>query len=152
MKYYLDTEFNGLGGDLISLALVGDNDKELYLSLTSCLHKEADSWVAENVLKVLNIPSAKANFIHPINIGNYIANFLKGDTNPIIIADWPDDIAYFCKALLTGPGQMVDIKKLKFGLIRIDAYPTTLPNAVQHNALWDARALRHKCEDDNETL
>ena len=80
----------------------------------------------------------------PEILSNMIAAFLKGDGCPEIIADWPDDIAYFCKAIVTGPGQMVNIRFLRFELHRVDAYPTTLPGAVQHNALWDARTLRHK--------
>ena len=48
-----------------------------------------------------------------------------------------------CGALITGPGEMVAIPRLKFELERVDAYPTTLEGAIQHNALWDARALKH---------
>ncbi len=32
----------------------------------------------------------------------------------------------------------------EFEMHRVDAYPTMLPGAVQHNAYWDAMALRHK--------
>ena len=60
----------------------------------------------------------------------------------VIIADWPDDIRYFCQAIITAPGQMVNIPRLTFELARVDAYPSQLAGAVQHNALWDARALR----------
>ena len=38
---------------------------------------------------------------------------------------------------------MVNIPHLSFEVHRVDAYPTALPGAVQHNAWWDAMALRH---------
>jgi hypothetical protein len=40
---------------------------------------------------------------------------------------------------------MINVRpSIKFEMHRVDAYPTTLPGAVQHNAYWDAMALRHK--------
>lgn len=42
---------------------------------------------------------------------------------------------------------MVAIPHLTFEVIRVDAYPTTLEGAVQHNAWWDAMALRHLLMD-----
>ena len=140
MRYFLDTEFNGMGGDLISLALVGDS-REFYVALP-CYSPVP--WVATNVIPIISCPGALAAACRSDNIGQLIADFLKDDENPIIIADWPDDIAYFCKAMIVGPGQMIDIRALTFELFRVDAYPTDLPGAVQHNALWDARALRRK--------
>lgn len=140
-RYYLDTEFNGSGGDLISLALVGEAGGELYISLR-CPNPVA--WVAENVIPIVDCEGAEPVEIDPGDIGLIIANFLAGDTQPDIIADWPDDIRYFCQAVITGPGEMVNIPRLQFQVIRVDAYPTRLPGAVQHNALWDARALRHR--------
>jgi hypothetical protein len=145
-RYFLDCEFNGMGGDLISLALISaDGDRELYLSVTPTLHQKPDKWVADNVLPVLNIPTAKPRFLYAYgSIGNEIAAFLIRDNDPILVADWPDDIRYFCQCLIVGPGQMVNIHGIKFEVVRVDAYPTTLSGAIQHNALWDAKALRHK--------
>jgi len=144
MRYFLDTEFNGMNGDLISLALVSEDGRELYLDLP-CL--APISWVAKNVVPVIKCPGAEPMFCRQRHVGKLLEQFLASDTNPIIIADWPDDIAYFCKALIVGPGQMVPIKSLAFEIVRVDAYPTDLPGAIQHNALWDARALRHKIND-----
>ena len=73
-----------------------------------------------------------------------VEEFLAGDEGPVIVVDWPDDIRYFCETIIVGPGKMIDIPGLTFEVFRVDAYPTDLPGAVQHNALWDARALRHK--------
>ena len=139
MKYYLDTEFNGMDGDLISLALVSEDGREIYLS-TPC--RNPVPWVAENVIPIIDCDGATS--IRTGLMGIRIGLFLMEDKNPIIIADWPDDISYFCKTLILRPGQMVTIRAITFKMVRVDAYPTDLPGAVQHNALWDARALRHK--------
>lgn len=141
MRYFLDTEFNEFGGDLISLALVNEaGDRELYVA-THC--EVPGEWVKENVLPIVNCKGAIPILIEPHQFGSAIRLFLEDDKLPSIIADWPDDIRYFCQAIITGPGEMVNIPRLQFQMLRIDAYPTELDGAVQHNALWDARALRH---------
>ena len=141
MKYFLDTEFNGMGGDLISLALVADNGRELYLA-KPC--QNPIPWVADNVMPVVHCVGASPIMDNPDLMGHAIAMFLQGDPAPSIWVDWPDDIVYFCKALIVGPGTMVNIPSLTFEMRRVDSYPTDLPGAIQHNALWDARALRRK--------
>lgn len=51
----------------------------------------------------------------------------------------------------TGPGTMIEVRpSIKFEMHRVDAYPTTLPGAIQHNAYWDAMALRHKLTQDQQ--
>lgn len=139
MLYFLDTEFNGFGGELISLALVSEAGKELYLA-THC--PAPAEWVKENVMPILRCEGAEPHCTDVGQFGRIIARFLAGDRNAAIVADWPDDISYFCKALITAPGEMVAIPQIQFQMLRVDAYPTDLPGAVQHNALWDARALR----------
>jgi hypothetical protein len=140
MRYYLDTEFNEFGGELISLALACEDGSELYVA-QHC--QKPGPWVSLNVMPILHCEGAEPIWIDRSDFGHAIFAYLARDINPSIVADWPDDISYFCKAMITGPGQMVAISTLRFDLARIDAYPTTLPGAVQHNALWDARALRH---------
>lgn len=142
-RYFLDTEFNGAGGDLISLALVSASGLREFYAWTRC--RNPVPWVAENVLPIIECVTASlSREIEPDQFGHRIASFLYDDRAPVIIADWPDDISYFCKALITAPGEMVSIPHLAFEMIRVDAYPTDLAGAVQHNALWDARALREK--------
>jgi hypothetical protein len=138
-RYFLDTEFNEFGGDLISLALVGEDGHELYVA-TEC--EKPSAWVKDNVIPILRVRDAHPIMIQPDEFGRAVAWFLRDEKLPTVIADWPDDISYFCRALITKPGEMVAIARLQFQMIRIDAYPTDLPGAVQHNALWDARALR----------
>lgn len=141
MRYFLDTEFNGYRGELISLALVGDDGRELYL-VTHRLPTVIVPWVQDNVISVLFAEGTSPVSWRPSLFGIQIAEFLRGDPLPCVVADWPDDIRYLCECIITGPGEMVDIPALRCDVERVDAYPTDLPGAVQHNALWDARALR----------
>ena len=58
MRYFLDTEFNGFGGELISIALVPEyGDQEFYavLPLPAYLHP----WVERHVIPYLgNVPQS----------------------------------------------------------------------------------------------
>lgn len=141
MKYFLDTEFNGYRGELISLALIRDDGAELYLA-NKTRSEIPDKWVALNVDPIID--AIQPIWIERESFGNVIAGFLKHDPLPHIISDWPDDIRYFCECLITAPGEIVNIPTVRFDVERVDAYPTELVGAVQHNALWDARALKAK--------
>ena len=41
-------------------------------------------------------------------------------------------------------GVMADIDRLRFEIHRVNPYPTDLVGAVEHNAWWDAMALRQR--------
>ena len=148
MRYYLDTEFNEFGGELISLALVREDGKSIYLVYPTL--KKYGDWVKENVVPILwdiPLPVAQLEAWKLLNNeegARIIQEFLSGDDHPIIVTDWPDDIKYFCQAIITGPGMMINIPRLSFEMVRVDAYPSVLEKhgAVQHNAYWDAMALR----------
>ena len=135
MRLFLDTEFNGFNGKLISMALVPEKqtDFEFYkeLHITDQLHP----WVRDNVVPHLILP--------PIGYGefqNALANYLWEIGDCTIIADWPDDIRYFCEALITGPGMMINLMhNIKFELDLGIEYESLVP----HNALHDARAIRN---------
>lgn len=155
MRYYLDCEFNGLGGGLISLALVREDRKSIYLVYALPALRKLDSWVRANIIPILRsiptpLPGGMSYDVDPASGVWRISEFLKGDPDPIIVTDWPDDIAYFCRAIITKPGEMAAIPQLKFEMHRVDAYPTRLADAVQHNAWWDAHALRQKLIDNAE--
>lgn len=143
MNYFLDTEFNGFGGELISLALVREDGESLYLIYK--IEEKLDPWVKENVIPYLakDKSGVRAFVETKLEGANAIAKFLKGDNAPYIITDWPDDVRYFCQAIITGPGVMASIPRAIFDIVRVNAYPTTLEGAVQHNAWWDAMALKH---------
>jgi hypothetical protein len=144
-KYYLDTEFNEFGGELISLALVREDGESIYL-----VYPDLDQygpWVTVNVVPILwDIPSPLPGMAYKLKTheegARHIAGFIGTDVEPVIITDWPDDIKYFCQAITLGPGMIVGIRNIIFQMLRVNAYPTTLKDAVQHNAWHDAMALR----------
>ncbi len=143
MRYFLDTEFNGFGGELISLALVPDHgDQEFYALLA--LPEEIHPWVARHVVPYLN--SVPAGVRHEtmtrLEAATALVAYFADDEDPVIVADWPDDIAYFCSLLVTGPGDMVPIGSLRFEFVSSPGFSTAAISKVPHNALHDARALR----------
>lgn len=161
MRYYLDCEFNGMGGELLSLALVREDGKALYLiaKMYPSLALRMDPWVKTNVLPImaLGIEIVRSPLVRyhtdlfVTEFAEKIEGLLRDDTDITIITDWPDDIKYFCELILTGPGTMIEVRpSIKFEMHRVDAYPTTLPGAIQHNAYWDAMALRHKLQTDDQ--
>jgi hypothetical protein len=156
MRYYIDTEFNSFGGELMSLGMHAEDGRSMYL-LYPKLPDYAD-WVKRHVVPHLHaVPKyvaacqARSRKIPLVQLGPearhvpttaaYLDAFFKGDPSPHVIADWPDDIKYLCEELLTGPGKMVDVPHITFEVNRVDAWPNDIRGAVQHNAWWDALAL-----------
>lgn len=146
MKYFLDCEFNGFGGELLSVALARQDGRNLYIIMDRT-GVDLDPWVMQNVIPhMMSVPEGTKVWGAPTpqDAAKTIAAFLAPDPCPHIICDWPDDIAYFCRALMTAPGEMVPIRHMTFEMLRGHAaYPTTLPGAVQHSAIWDALAMKH---------
>jgi hypothetical protein len=143
MRYFLDTEYNGWGGALLSLALVPeDGGEELYLTLDwDCV---LDEWVERNVIPYLDAVSD--TLVSPrlsrADAARTISHYLAGDPHPLIVADWPEDIAQFNMLLVTGPGVMAEVPPLTFQFVELSGFSTAANSKVPHNALHDARALR----------
>ena len=142
MRYFLDTEFNGFGGCLISLGLApeeGDQDYYVVVPMT----EEPLPWVAQHVMPYLkSVPNMLYNQLDPIAAAHDIAAYLRTDPDPEIVADWPEDIALFCRLLQVGDGDIVDVTSIRFHFIRTPGFSTSRNSKVPHNALHDARALR----------
>ena len=142
MRYFLDTEYNGWGGALLSLALVPDEGEELYLTLDWQGHLEG--WVERHVLPYLD--TDPETMISPRmsreDAARTVSHYLAGDPQPLIVADWPEDLALFNALLLTGPGTMVEVPRLRFEFLPLPGFSTAANSVVPHNALHDARALR----------
>lgn len=147
-RYYIDCEFDGHNGPLVSMAVVRSARDSLMIVTD---HKPVDPWVAENVMPVLHSDRAQETvFAVPNGVGYAIRQFIGGDPQPIIIADSPVDITRFCQAISTneeGGWASTDYERMTFIVENVDCYPTTLPGAVQHNAWWDAMALRARLQE-----
>jgi hypothetical protein len=142
LRYFLDTEYNGWGGDLLSLALVPDDGEELYLTLD--WSGPLEPWVERHVVPYLD--SVPDSLVSPrlsrADAAKMVGHYLAGDPEPLIVADWPEDIALFNALLVTGPGVMVDIPPLRFEFRPLSGFSTAANSKVPHNALHDARSLR----------
>lgn len=132
MRIWIDTEFNDFKGDLISIALVAEDGHEFYESV-GC--ENPGQWVAENVMPKINKEPI------PLELMQFrMRDFLMQFESVHIVADWPEDIAYFCDLLIFGPGLRFDTPPLTIE-IRRDLDATSL---LPHNALADARAIMRK--------
>lgn len=142
MRYFLDTEYNGFGGELISLALVPEiGDQEFYATFP--MPENVHEWVSTNVVPFINmVPPELRQTMSAAEAGLEIARYLAHDRDPMIVADWPDDISHFCALLTPGPGEIVDVDCMRFLLLRTPGFSTAANSKVPHNALHDARALR----------
>ena len=142
MRYFLDTEFNGFGGELISIALVPEHgDQEYYAILP--LADEPVAWVARHVMPYLeSVPEGARSRLDRFTAAHELAAYLRTDPDPEIVADWPEDIALFCRLLQHKDGDMVNVRSLSFRLLRLPGFSTAANSRVPHNALHDARALR----------
>jgi hypothetical protein len=142
MRYFLDTEYNGWGGALLSLALVPEEGEELYLTLD--WDGPLEEWVERNVIPYLDMvaDSLVSPRMSRGDAARMIAHYLAGDPDPLIVADWPEDIAQFNMLLLNGPGTMVEVPAMTFKFVDLSGFSTAASSKVPHNALHDARALR----------
>lgn len=142
LRYFLDTEYNGIGGALLSLALVPDNGDELYLTLQT--DQPVVDWVQRHVVPYLDAVPEQLSCprLSRKDAAHALERYLRHDQEPLIVADWPEDIAQFCNLLVTGPGDMIELRHLSFRLAPMSNFSTAANSKVPHNALHDARALR----------
>jgi len=134
MKISIDCEFNGFGGELLSMALVAMDGNEFY-EVLKYHHIKYDPWVEENVVHILNKePITKTEFQQKLQ------HFLSLYDAVHVIADWPDDLKYFNMALITGPGLCMNTpRKLT---MEVDRTLSSCESKIPHNALEDARAIK----------
>jgi len=138
MKLYLDAEWDN--DNLLSLALVPSlaaRDEDFYVELQHPYI--ASEWVAENV-----VPKLTGKPISRGAASVALAQYLNKWRTCEIIADWPEDIAQFCRLLIVGPGRRIDSPPLTFA-IRRDL--NSDKSANPHNALADAQAIRDMDND-----
>jgi hypothetical protein len=130
---WMDTEFNGMGGELISMGLVDASDRSLYFTL-ECSNPVP--WVKTHVMPGLN-----AQVISRDAARVRLYRFLRRYKKVRVIANWPDDIRHFCAMLLSSSGSCMVTPPIVFEL-EMDLGPTAPISWVPHNAIEDARALR----------
>jgi hypothetical protein len=136
MRYFLDAEFNGFGGELISLALVPETSGAApFYEALACAAPVP--WVVDHVLPVLRtLPIARAAMVAKL------AAYLDGDDEPVVIADWPEDVAHLALLMVTGPGWRMPAPRVRFDLLDLPLFDSEALSEVPHNACHDAMALR----------
>jgi hypothetical protein len=133
MKLFLDCEFTSFQGQLISIALVSEDDNVFY-EVVPYNKDRCHPWVVDNVLPILN-----KDWIFYEDMQIELRKYLNHWQEVEIIADWPEDFVHFFNALLTGPGNMINvISKITTTFERRLDYKSLVP----HNALEDARAIK----------
>lgn len=141
MRLYLDTEFNGFGGALMSLALVPADCAAPTFYRVVEHDGPIDPWVAEHVVpKLGEKPTARAV------VAKELAAYLKKMPEPTVVADWPTDFEHLLTLLITGPGQMASTPDFRMEFRRLAGFNTATASVLPHNALADALALRDYCE------
>lgn len=129
---YLDTEFNGHGGDLISMALVGVDGESFYHA--RFFELPVDPWVCENVIPKIDTPS-----LRPAVFKRAFHQWIQGFDNPEIICDWHADAAYF-SAMLSGPDYSTSLD-FPYRMTVLKTPPGQPVSKNPHNVLADATAL-----------
>ena len=139
MDIYIDCEWDGWQGDLISIALCAEDGSEFYEVIKG---EYNDKWVIDNVIPVLNKEQKHISEVK-VRLGEYLNLFDSVN----IIADWPEDISHFCKLLIVYAGHRLNTPKLSMQIIRNDT-----ESKIPHNALSDSRALREFVMNNKEEI
>lgn len=133
MNLFLDCEFNGFGGSLISLALVDERGKFFY-EVLEC--ETPVPWVKNNVMPFLDkLPVSLHDF------QKILRQFLHSYNQIHIIADWPEDLMHFTRCLLLSPGKSMLTPPLSMQLWQTSQF-VHVTSEIPHNALSDAHALQ----------
>ena len=136
MSLYLDTEFDGHGGDLISLALAGNDGSHWYGVFNDC--RFSDEWVREHVSPLIYAmkPTVQGD---PHVLRFSLKEYLSTREGYTIWADWPADFEYLMQ-LMRGShyGESFVIPCTMQLIVTPDG---EIKPEIPHNALSDAVAL-----------
>ena len=160
IRFFLDTEFieDGHTIELISLALVNEEDEFIYLINKQCDLSRANDWVKENVIPQLRVmphplhrraPAYDELFGSPTAIRDAVIRFVRRHPEPYSFWGYYSDYDWvvFCQLF----GKMIDLPKgfpmychdLKQEMDRLGVDKNVVPQLEpQHNALADARWVR----------
>ena len=139
MRYYLDAEFNGFGGALISIALVPESEAAAsFYGAVEC--PDPTPWVAAHVLPALDVVPLSYDELQWA-----FADYLTADPEPVLVADWPEDIVHAARLLATNDGRRLIVSAVRFELAEVVNFSTAELSHVPHNAYHDAVALRTFC-------
>lgn len=140
MKLYLDTEFNGFDGELISIGIAPADYSAPYFYSVVKWSQPTQPWVQANVVpKLGDAPQPRAKVAR--DLAKYLRTMSAHGT-PTLVADWPADFKHVLDLLMIEPGQMVSTVDFNMEF-RQPNNPLARASEVPHHALSDAIALRN---------
>lgn len=133
MRLYLDTEFNGFGGELISLALATESASGKHFYGVLDLPERVTPWVRENVVPILEQkPESMVMLRHRLR------QYLQRREPVTVYADFPTDFRHLMDLMAGAAFADSWTADVTMVLLR----QTEPEPAMPHNALSDAIALR----------
>ncbi|NBO98773.1 MAG: 3'-5' exoribonuclease [Proteobacteria bacterium] len=151
MNFFLDTEFNTYGSNIIpiSLGLVNEKGSELYIEFNPSYSWTASDWVKENVVPHLKWNNGDYSAVVPnfLNARELITEFVSAETTNPNFYTWYGSYDWVMFAGIFG--NMTDLPKgfpmytrdLKHLVDMLGIEEKLLPKQIgtEHNALEDAR-------------
>lgn len=150
MNLFIDAEFNGFDGTLISIAIVPEDRSapEFYCVVEGEWQGYPNAWVTLNVIPYLG-PAQPLPREHAARaVANYLGERrLQTGQLPTLVADWPADFKHLLDLfMLETPGKMVGVTDFNMAFRSLRGFNAAELSEIPHNALSDARALRDYCE------
>jgi hypothetical protein len=135
MNIFLDVELTDFCGDVLSVGMVSSCGKEFY---AECDQPNVCEWVMKNV-----IPKMSGVKVSQFQMSKQIGKYLSQFDSVTIICDWPDDIRAFTSLMVEHSYLLISHNDLSFRIVEKIAMPD---NKDSHNALYDAKQLKHWIE------
>lgn len=131
MRLFIDCEFNGSMGALISMALISEDGQRHFYEVVD-FAEPVEPWVKDNVMPILEKPAISyAEFQRKLRM------FLKQFPAVHFVADHPEDILRVCRTLIISGGKwMDDIQPMTFEVIdELSAKASKVPHCAWHDAI-----------------
>jgi hypothetical protein len=154
IELFVDCEFDDTTKTLLSVGIATKAGEVFYAFDSKAASAVEYEWVKENVVPVLlDVPPGP--FVADLNAndsdwGKWLEFVMRTVSNShdaiyatfIFHMDFPTDVEYISRVLHLGEGKRIgQMREVVFKIDYVDAYPTPLKQAVQHNAAWDALAI-----------
>lgn len=136
MRYFVDAEFNGHGGELISLAAVPEPSGPPYFYQAIGCQRPV-LWARINLIPVLQVaPRSRGEVSH------LFADYLQSDPAPVLVSDCPESLAHATLLLSDHRGGRLLRSRVRFELLGETDFSASAHSETPNNAYRDALALR----------
>lgn len=142
---YCDAEFNGFGGELISMALYEPITGNQFYAEKLLNHGMIEPWVMENVVPKLVFGNS---LYSDKDFREALWRWLQqhwGNRKIVVVADWPEDLAHFASHMCKDNGVRCGIQ-FEMKLIKSEHEQTTDPHFAPSDA-YDLAIWAHANKD-----